>query len=268
MEFNISNLLKDRELFDKTIYTPLGTAIVELEQRKKHDSFMATNLGVLDFLQSEIYFVIFRHLATPNFEIHRFLSAADGFGYKSAVCEFLENKFVPNNHEKKSLGKMGFFKGVGKHGGMKVDFETIVDFNKSNGLLISEVETLWGESLVDFHHFLFKKSYPNTKTSIVDASSWFLNNGPSAKSYYKHLLKIFVSQGILFENFILEDPEELEFAEKIFLPAFKDVLETTGYKPLIVPLEPTGIEGNDFWYNYPAHIHKYLSEKKVLQFIS
>lgn len=259
MTEEIYQLVTNRSLFDAEVYTPLSIAIDELKKRNGKGIREVFNDDIL--LNNEPCFVLFRHVATPNFEVHRFISAGDGLGYKTVICEYLNNKFVSNNLEKKALGKMIFFEGVGKKGGAKNHTETIIDFNSSNGRKLTDIKTLWGESLVDFHHFLMKESYGNAHPIVFDASKWFLGNGINARTYYENLLKIFISNDILFENFLLDDPEERKFIETIFLPAFKKVVNETGCKPLIVPLEPTSIEGDNFWYSYPKKLEQCIHSR-------
>jgi hypothetical protein len=63
--------------------------------------------------------------------------------------------------------------------------------------------------------------------------------------------------GILFENFMLDD-DEIEFTKKIVVPAFETIEKIFGVKPLIVALNPTEIEGSDFWNSYPYQIEDVL----------
>ncbi len=50
---------------------------------------------------------------------------------------------------------------------------------------------------------------------------------------------------------MVENKNELLFIKNIFLPAFLKIYRETTYKPLIVALEPTEIEGDRFWLCHP-----------------
>jgi hypothetical protein len=261
-EIDIEKLVGDREAFGAFIYTPLREAMQELADRscngelsRKMNSLMLN--GVPKILNDRESAVIFRQVATPNYETIKFLNILSVNQYLQPVFwEYYEDKFTSNNEYKRSLGKMSFHAGTGKKGGAKLNHHTIINFNLYNGKKISEVKTLWGESLIDFHHKLFPLIYPN-KAVFFDASSWFRDSGGSAKDYYKSFLRLFVKNAILFEYFMLDDEEECEFTRKVFLPAFDEVLEETGYKPLIVPLVWSGKEKwseneqDPVWMHYP-----------------
>jgi len=71
-----------------------------------------------------------------------------------------------------------------------------------------------------------------------------------ADKYYTPFTALFIKDAILFENFML-DSKEISFTKDIFLSAFIEVYRKTGCKPLIVALEPTDIEGDEFWPCHP-----------------
>jgi hypothetical protein len=131
----------------------------------------------------------------------------------------------------------------------------------ANGKPISSVRTQWGQGLVDFHRELFLLRYPKYKKDVFfDISKWFKNNGGNAKDYYKKFMALFIRNGILFENFML-DYEEMQFTKDYFLPAFFKVYEDLGLKPLIVALSPTDIEGDQFWMCHPPEILEHVDRK-------
>ena len=56
------------------------------------------------------------------------------------------------------------------------------------------METLWSESLVDFHHKLFDLlEYRKDTFEFYDASEWFKVNGPKAVDYYTSFMLLFIS---------------------------------------------------------------------------
>jgi hypothetical protein len=271
MELNSSNkikeLISDRQKFNDFVYTPIEQAVEKL-QSHWNDSKLKTitdtylNNDIPSIFANGFKFVIYRHLCTPNYEIHRFVSVVDAYELEPVFAEYPEDKFTSNNSEKYYLGKLGFHFGVGKKGGLKIKFKNIIDFNASNGKPISSINTLWGEKLTDFHRNMFIERYPQFKNANVffDSSKWFSLNGGDAKEYYKKMLALFVRHGILFENFLL-DKSELSFTEKYFLPAFLDVIDKTGVKPLIVALEPTEIETDEFWMYHPPIFYDLINNK-------
>lgn len=249
-EKRVSELISDKEKFREFVYTPLDKALEELHRRRLERSTIH-DLQIPTPLLDSPKAVLFRHIATPNYEIRRFVSIVDGIdGLDPLILEYTKDKFTNSNEWKYSLGKIPFFKGRDSKGGLKFENISVIDFNESNGKSISSLHTRWGQPLVDLHHELFFRIFPGLKSNIFDLSDWLKENGESARHYYKPFLKIFLRNGILFENFLLEEPE-LTFNRNIILPNLIEIAEETGLKPLIVSLEPTETEGSRFWLCHP-----------------
>jgi len=68
---------------------------------------------------------------------------------------------------------------------------------------------------------------------------------------YSYLLALFVSHGVLFEDFVT-DGSEARFTKEIMLPAFEKVQASFGLKPLIVSLVPD--LADEYWWCYPECI--------------
>ncbi len=247
--------MSGRKRFDAFVYSKMEDALVLLEERDKNE----VEYDVPEVFKGQKKAVIFRQLATPNFEIIRFLTVLPET-LKAILFEYHADKFTTQNESKYFLGKLHFYNGLGKKGGMKIDSHKVIEFNGNDGKPLNEVVTLWGQSLVDFHRELFLSWNGNKHDiSFFDASLWFKDR--KAKEYYENFLHIFIKNGILFENFMLESRKEKVFTREVFLPAFIKVWIKTGYKPLIVSLEPTEIEGESFWSYYPATSKVFLEEK-------
>lgn len=267
---DIEYLVTHRESFNDFVYTPLKEAIEQLKERQNNEDLKAVikeilPQGIPPIFDGKKSAVLFRHIATPNYEIRRFVSIIDALDDLEPVFwEYHTDKFTSNNECKHALGKLSFHFGKGKKGGQIINRLNVIDFNSYNGKKICEVKTTWGESLVDFHHDLFTKTYPKIDLSrIFDGSDWFLKSGGNAKEYYRHFLTLFLQNGILFENFML-DEKEMTFTKEVFLTAFIAVYEQTGYKPLIVALAPTDIEGDHFWMCHPGESEDHIKNKASL----
>ena len=255
----IEELLSDRKKFQEYIYTPPMEAILELKRRWADKNIKITT-PILPIFKNGFKAVLHRQLITPNYEVLRFMNIVDCFEFEPILFEYSFDKFVTENEWKYHLGHMCFNFGHGKKGGVKIDRINIIEFNEANGKKISDVKTIWNQKLTDFHHELFNCRFPQFKNSIFDESKWYLDNGGNAKSYYKPFLSFFIKHGILFENFLL-DSKELSFSREVFLPAFLQVEEETGLKPLIVALEPTDIEVDLFWMCHPPEIKEHVLNK-------
>lgn len=258
--------LLDRNAFNAHVYMHWDEALAELHARQsdeKLSAYVASLLpdGLPDKMRGKLNMVLFRHIATPNYEVSRFLMAADALEeLNPLILEYTKDKFNNRNDWKFSLAKLRFNKGTNKLGEHIYEAKTIIDINAANNVPISSVNTTWGQSLVDFHHELFGDAYPTFKEQASDISEWLHAHGSSAKDYYKAFLALFLKDGILFENFLM-DSKEYEFTKEIILPALLELEAETGYKPLIVALEPTDIEGDDFWLSHPISRKEHIVNK-------
>ena len=259
----------NRAEFEKEVYMTIEEAVHEISKReqdkdldRKIEQFFEENKELDKALPPNKNVVLFRQIATPNFEISRFLIAADSLGLNPVFFEYTEDKFVSKNEMKKFYGKIPFHFGFGKNSSDIIEYKNIINFVTEDGKPLNAVKTLWGESLVDFHHSLFKNNYSHVnKQMFHDGSNWLKKAGGSAGKYYYPFLSLFTKNNILFENFMLEDKNEREFIEKIFLPAFRFVRDFFGVRPIIVALEPTEIESNMFWHCHNNKSYTLVKER-------
>jgi len=266
-ETEIADLLANRDAFNKRIYTPWEEALAEMEARQNNEAlrtYVAAQLpeGLPASMQGKKSLVLFRHVATPNHEVARFAMCADALNtFNPLVLEYTQDKFNDRNEWKYYMGKLRFHKGINSKGEPMFEQIVVMNFNESNNKPISSIKTHWGQSLVDFHHELFAHAYPSLKDNRADVSEWLKHLGPSAKEYYKAFFSMFLQDGVLFENFLM-DGKEMKFTEEVILPAILELEAETGFKPLIVALEPTGIEGDHFWLSHPYSTKALVEAKK------
>ncbi len=254
--FDYNKIMSDRELFNKTVYTPLSEALKILEERQKDKELVKKIEELLGgdiplcFSKEKHNAVHFRQIATPNFDALWFLDLAQLFDLQPIFFEYYDDKFTSNNEFKHSLAQLRIHNGINKNGDHKRELSTIVDFNQYNGKQLKEVLTLWDEPLIDFHRKIFDLyKLPKENINFFDASNWFNKHGHAAKEYYKEFFLLFVKDGILFENFLTEGTDG-EFSKSIVLPAIEYVYEKTGSKPLIVPIPPMDFEDDEHWISY------------------
>lgn len=260
-----------REILNTKIYSSLSEAIQALEKRRDNkklreeiNNFLG-NRRVPDIISKNksIPAVLFRQLASPNYEMSRFLALAELGDFTPVVWEYLDDKYVTLNSEKYSLGKMSFYHGINKQGTLVVTKLKIVDFPKYDGKKISDVKTIWGETLADFHHSLLPQLYEGkVNYALFDASKWFQESGNNANHYYDYFLSLFIRNALLFENFLI-DGTERQFTERVVIPAFERVYNRFKVKPLIIALDPTEVEGDHFWRCYPPTLEPLVKAKII-----
>ena len=244
------------------IYTPLAKAVEELYNRRKR--FNGRTPG-RDWLPA--WFpadqrggaFLFRFIATPCFETRRFLELAGECDLLPVIQEYLGDKFVSRNPLKYALARMGFRCGQDRHGHRLVEYLNVMDWAQQ-GQPLRELRTLWGEPLATLHHELLASAlngFPHPH--LYDCSHEYALDGCPI-SYYRHLFRCFLADGILFEDYLMTN-EELPFTRDVVLPAFEAVTLEFGLKPLIVRIDPTESASSPHWFWYPAELKPFVQQR-------
>jgi hypothetical protein len=253
----VEEVTRDKEALATAIYTPWQEAFEQLERRRSDPALRAYvekslgSQGLPPVMREKKSIVLFRHVATPNFEITRFMACADTFStFQPLILEYTDDQFNDRNQWKYFLGKLRFHKGTNKDGSLMLfENSNIINFNESNTKPLSSIKTKWGQGLIDFHHELFTKRFVSSTPPFYDLSAWLHAYGPSAKDYYQKFLTFFLCDAVLFDNFRL-DAAEFQFTKEVILPAFFAIEAECGVKPLLVTLAPTEFEADEFWYSH------------------
>lgn len=245
------------EFFSNTnIVLPLDVALRECTRRQADKKLMEQVTGFLGHdlppsFQHTPVLHLARHVATPNYETLLFLHKAQARGYSTSIGTDSHDLFVSNNCIKHALGKLRFI--TGEHDGQVRHYEhTIVDFNTYSGTPFNEVPTLWGENLVAFHERALRVANQRSDVLIADDADWIdRHERQDIKEHYKYLLSLFVVHGILFEDYIPADKDEVAFMHDVIAPAYSFVEKHFGLPPLIVSTRACSHHNERFWYGYP-----------------
>lgn len=154
--------------------TPYDEAVAEAirrskdpELRKKVEAYLGNDLP--SYFGKKPVLLLARHLATPNFESLRFLHTLSALELPIVVSQDLKDRFTSKNMLKRALGKMPVCTQITQRSGVVIENYrnvTVVDFNENQGKPLSEVTTLWGEPLSDFHARLFKTRKRDRKSVV------------------------------------------------------------------------------------------------------
>lgn len=217
--------------------------------KREVEEFLGNDIP--DFLKDAPKSVLARNIASPNREAMNFLKISKDLGLQPSFVEYLSDKFVSVNFDKRHLSKIFFYNGKGRSGGDKVSASEIVDMPKADGHKIYDVKTKWDEGFTEFHHRLFSEVLPQENISIFDASSWLARHGGDAQRYYEHYLALFLCHGVLAEMFLLYTEEDKAFFENIVMPAIQALEKRFGVLPLIVQIAPPETSADLSWKYYP-----------------
>lgn len=261
--------LRNKGVINYPFYTDQEDVLAELKRRQSlpiDDEKIRANIKPTPSIQRLLekpHLVFFRQIATPSHETLRVIEIAKELGLDLCILEFHADKFVSaNNQYKHSLGKLPVHQFVDKNHNDVFKYRTIVDFNTYTGHKFSEVTTLKGESLINFHHDLFTfVTGIDISTIAVDASDWFGQYDYTASNYYSHFFSLFIKNNVLAEVF-LESKEECFFIQDVVEPAIENVLVNFNFTPLVVEYLPTELQASLFWDSYPMQIDEFMRQKR------
>jgi len=263
---NYDTIMSDRNIFNQIVYTPLSEALRLLEERQK-DPILVTKIKKLlkgdipEVLINKKCAIFARQIATPNFDTQSFVKIARENQLEVILFEYPDDKFCSKNIFKHSLGQIRIHGGLNSKGEDVVEKVNIIDLVKYDGKKIKDILTIWNEPLVDFHKKLFEHYKLSNDLVFYDISNWYKKNGNCASEYYMNFLLLFVTNGILFENFLTSKNSEGDFTKKILLPSIEKIINLTGIRPLIVPTEPLETESDEYWISHPSQIRKIIPKK-------
>lgn len=227
----------NQELSNRKSDTTLHKKIVDFWGEQRPDFIKDIN---------QQYCYLSRPVISPNIETQYFLDISNIFALEPLLMEF-PDKFVTRNNEKLAVAKVkSFLKDKPKVRKTR----TLLNFQEWEGKPMSTIQTKSGESLIFLHHKLFLNKYPKLESNIIDISDWFKVSRSYFKNYYTGFLSLFIVNGVLLENFILDDDYERNFFIDKIYPSFCEIEEIFGIKPLIYPLLPLKDENNKKWLEY------------------
>ena len=248
-----SEIAEARKTID-TFYTPLDEALELLRGRQANEKLRAAVADFHrphppDFLPNVPFAYWARHISTPNQEFALFASAVSATGLQPLCVEYTCDIFVSRNRDKYHLCRPCFEVRPNHYRSTR-----ITKFGQIEGQRLCDIKMANGMSLPAFHHALMRCAFPDYERHLRDCSHWFSAARRIGDSYL-HYLALFICYGILFENFLPDDPEERRFTRERMLPSFVKAVELFGVKPLIVPLLPRETENDKRWRSHPGALH-------------
>ncbi len=254
--------LEDKNILQNFFYTKPEDALKEIELRRSESNFRISDLypdslELENISKDKILGFIHRDI-TPNLEVSRMIDTCDFMGIHPIMLNYESDIFSCLSRSKYFLGKLGFFSGYGKGGGMKVDFKKIINFDGVESKRMNEIKTVAGNDLMSFHKEIFNEKYHFLERSEFDVTK--ISSHTNAFEIYKFIFYLSVKSGFCLENFIFKGKEK-DFITKVVYHSFVNIWKSTGYKPLIVPFEPTEDDDADFWHYYFFNIRDIIEDK-------
>ena len=237
------------------LFTPLAEAVAELHRRRQHTDLMQR---VRDYLHDDLpdylrgqqpVLLLDRHVATPNNETMRFVELSTPFGLPMVISQDSGDKFVAHNGMKHALGKLPLQ--TNGH----VTSRRIIDFNVAQGERLSNIRTLTGVPLVEFHNDWLRRVLP-ARVQLADDAEWISRKQRgNLLEHYKRFLALLVVHEVLLEAYIDEDAT---LVRDVLRPAFSFIHQQFGVTPLIANLHDVSVLPPCDWDAYPEHIHNQI----------
>lgn len=206
--------------------------------------------------------VIWKHIGTPDREFARFLDLTTQVGVKPLCFEYTEDKFVARNFTKFELANLPFTTGLNKNGKTMTKREKIINFDHAEGRRLCDLKTLWGESLVDFHHWFLCALFPIMKGRVVDVYEWTKRHGSTARERYQSVMTLALTHFILFDDYDIFAGEDT-FTLDVVLPSFKKVEAEFDLRPLVVRIsKPNQYMIDPYWWCYSKETKDIMERHK------
>lgn len=192
-------------------------------------------LRLVGRLTSRPVALLFRQIASPNYETICFVRKARRHGLEPVVLEHRGDRFSVHNPYKRSLVTLPIVVGKDRHGRPITRTRKLVEHNSADGRPFASLTTDTGESLISYHHRKLACVMGADTPRFVDLSEVVASASAGARSYYADVLRLLMSQAVLFEDFIIDEQTAAFFA-KVVRPAFEEVVSEGGRTPQVVRL--------------------------------
>ena len=197
--------------------------------------------------------VLFRALATPNFETLRFLDLARRAGRPPLILELRNDWFTPTvNLSKRRLGKLRIYRTADSPETDATRSVSVVSFNEGGRQRISDLTCFDGTPLTDLHHAMLSAvTSAETSGQVIDIEN--LCHVDGNRSRYEQIFALCACFGALAETFSLLGAEAA-FTADVVLPAVEAIITRFGARPAVTELLPCGSAADPHWESYPAAV--------------
>ena len=194
--------------------------------------------------------ILFRQVATPNYEFRHFLRLCIRHGYSPVILEYHNDRMSCKNPYKRSLVAPIFVERVNRNGGPIFRRQQLTNVERIEQLRLSQV-TVAGLRLHDFHGLLLKIALPGDSFRSIEASEILGRYPNGARDYYVDVFSALTGDLMLVEDFVT-DFAEARFYADVVRPAFDSACSIIGQRPLVRRLCDNRRVVSPLWYAYPA----------------
>ncbi|MBP1805228.1 hypothetical protein [Rubellimicrobium aerolatum] len=194
--------------------------------------------------------VLARQVATPNYEMLRFVRLARRNGFHPLVIEHRADRFTVHNPTKRALATLPIVLGRSRNGQPILRRQKILDPAACEGRRLEEIETATGEGLIAYHHRKLLQVLGPEAPRVIDMGQVVATQAAGPAAYYREFFKMLTGGLVLLEDFVA-DSQTAAFFESTVLPAYRQAVEETGRRPQIARLVPGRRTSSPLWIAYP-----------------
>ena len=198
--------------------------------------------------------ILFRQIATPNYELRRFLRLCARSGYAPVILQYHADRMSCHNTFKRSLVAPMFLEGISGNGRPIFRRRVLENIEKVDRLRIFEV-SISGRTLPAFHNELLRLALPDEPVELIEGSHWFGKYSAGAREYYVDLFAALTGNLILVEEFITD----ASFFDRVVRPAFDAACTMIGQRPLVRRLCDNRRRESPLWLAYPASFRSHFA---------
>lgn len=201
--------------------------------------------------------ILFRQIATPNYELRRFLRLCARSGHDPVILQYHSDRMSCHNPFKRSLVAPMFLEGISRNGQPFFRRQHLVNVETVEQLRLCDV-TVAGRALPELHAALLRLALPDHSFQTVDGSRILGGYPRGAKDYYVDLFAALTGDLMLYEDFVT-DTTEAAFFQQIVRPAFEAACTILGQRPMVRRLCDNRRMASPLWYAYPARYRAHFA---------
>ena len=219
-------------------YTPIGEAQAVMNSRthlrKEVEKYWESEgLDMSQYVQLEGFAGFARQVPTFRMEDGVFATLASAAGLQPVWMGYTSDKFSTLSSTKRSYLQPTMWSRNNSRGEPIVVKKKMCDVNAFVGARLDTITDKVGGSMINWHRERLLQMVPDA--IATDDSKWMLRYG-SPDRYYESFLSVFVTHGVLFEDYHGgESGNKLDaFTSEIFEPTVERLRQRFGFAPNLV----------------------------------
>lgn len=194
--------------------------------------------------------LLFRQVASPNYELLSFVRKARRHGFEPVVVEHSTDRFSVHNPSKRALATLPVVVGLDCRGRAILRRHKLVEHNSADCRPLDAILLPSGESLTGFHRRRLGELLGPAAPRRVELRELVPRAADGAAAYYHDVFRLLSGRVVLFEDFVT-DAQTARFFDRTVRPAYGQALRDMGQRPQIARLMNGRRASSPLWNAYP-----------------